>query len=55
MQLERPQSAPSQIRIGNTYLVNTLPATPTMKKSQRDQHNELNVESLENDGIEEIR
>lgn len=45
MQLERPQSAPSQIKIGATYLVNTLPPTPMMKK----RHEELNVENLDVD------
>lgn len=45
MQLERPQTAPPQIKIGKTYLVNTLPPTPVMKK----RHEELNVENLEND------
>lgn len=45
MQLERPQSAPSQIKVGKTYLVNTLPPTPMMKK----RNEELNVENLEND------
>lgn len=43
MQLERPQSAPSQIIIGNTYLVNALPLTPVMNK----RHEDLNVENLE--------
>ncbi|KAG4066427.1 hypothetical protein HA402_007063 [Bradysia odoriphaga] len=50
MQLERPQSAPSQIKIGNTYLVNALPATPMMRK----RHEELNVENIENDANVEI-
>ncbi|KAJ6645997.1 ADP-ribosylation factor-like protein 13B, partial [Pseudolycoriella hygida] len=51
MQLERPQSAPSQIRIGNTYLVNVLPTTPMMKNRPE----ELNVENLETDGNFDVR
>lgn len=50
MQLERPQSAPSQIKIGKTYLVNALPATPVMRKRQQ----ELNVENIENEANVEI-
>lgn len=48
MQLERPQSAPSQIKPnGTTYLVNTLPTTPLMKKRQE----ELSGDNLEVDEI----
>lgn len=51
MQLERPQSAPSQIKVGKTYLVNTLPPTPVMKKRSDD----VDVENLESDASVEIR
>lgn len=50
MQLERPQSAPSQIKIGKTYLVNTLPSTPVMKTRQE----ELSIDNLEIDTIVDI-
>lgn len=50
MQLERPQSAPSQIKVGKTYLVNTLPPTPLMRK----RHQELKIENLENNSIVDI-